>query len=271
VRPLTFKLKIKPPCLVDVAALRPQMLAGKTREAILRVGLSGWNQSFAVGDLFSLSGEDAGHTVLEGLDGSLIRAGAELEAGELTLAGHAGDYAGEAMRGGTLVVRGQAGDFLGSGMRGGTITVSGTAGAFAGSGRAGAMKGMSGGCIIVRGNAGERAGDRMRRGLLLIEGAVGSYCASRMVAGTIVALGGIGASPGYLMRRGTLILADARAQPPPTFNDNGRHELLAIRLLLESLAGYGPAFRRFTKQRQFRRWVGDLAASGRGEILMPTA
>ena len=48
-------------------------------------------------------------------------------------------------------------------------------------------------------------------------------------------------------------------------------ELLAIRLLLESLAGYGPAFRRFAKQRQFQRWVGDLASSGRGEILMPLA
>jgi formylmethanofuran dehydrogenase subunit C len=271
VRPLTFKLRTTPPCLVDAAALRPQTLAGKTREAILRVVLTGWNQSFAVGDLFSVSGEDTARVVLEGLDGSLIRAGAGLEAGELTLSGHAGDYAGEAMRGGALVVRGQAGDYLGAQMRGGTITVSGPAGAFAASGRAGAMQGMNGGCVVIRGNAGERAGDRMRRGLLLIEGAVGSYCAARMLAGTIVALGGAGASPGYLMRRGTLILADARAEPLPTFNDNGRHDLLAIRLLLESLAAYGPAFRRFAKQRQFQRWVGDLACSGQGEILVPTA
>ena len=209
-RPLTFKLKAKPPCLVDAAGLRPQALAGQAREDILRIALPGWNQSFAVGDLFSVSGEDAGRVVLEGADGSLIRVGAGLEGGELTVSGHAGDYAGEAMRGGTLVVDGEAGDYLGAEMRAGTISVSGDAGAFAGSGRAGAMKGMSGGCIVIRGSAGERAGDRMRRGLLLVEGGVGSYCAARMIAGTIVALGHVGTSPGYLMRRGTVLLADSR-------------------------------------------------------------
>lgn len=270
-KPLTFKLKAKPPCLVDAAGLRPQALAGKAREDLLRIALPGWNQSFAVGDLFVVSGDDAGHVVLEEADGSLIRVGAGLEGGELTVSGHAGDYAGEAMRGGTLVVRGQAGDYLGAEMRAGTISVSGTAGAFAGSGRAGAMQGMAGGCIVIRGSAGDRAGDRMRRGLLLIEGGVGSYCAARMLAGTIVALGEVGAQPGYLMRRGTLVLADAGAEPLPTFNDNGRHELLAIRLLLESLSQYGPAFKRFAKQRQFQRWLGDLGCSGRGEILLPTA
>lgn len=268
-KPLTFKLKVQPPCLVDAAALQPQALAGQGREAMLRIMLPGWNQSFAVGDLFSVVGDDAGHVVLEGVDGSLVRVGAGLEGGELTVAGDAGDYAGEAMRGGTLLVRGSAGDYLGAEMRAGTIEVSGNAGAFAGSGRAGAMKGMSGGCIIVRGNAGERTGDRMRRGLLLVEGTTGAYCAARMIAGTIVALGRTGSHPGYLMRRGTVMLADTRFQPLPTFNDNGEHELLAIRLLLESLAQYGPAFRRFAKQRRFRRWVGDLGAGGQGEILLP--
>jgi formylmethanofuran dehydrogenase subunit C len=271
VKPLTLRLKTKPPCLVDAAALRPRALAGKPREDILRIALQGWNQSFAVGDLFTVSGEDAGRVVLEGLDGSLIRVGAELDAGELTVSGHAGDYAGEAMRAGTLIVRGQAGDYLGAEMRGGAITVSGNCGAFAGSGRAGAMKGMSGGSIVVRGSAGDRAGDRMRRGLMLVEGSVGSYCAARMLAGTIVALGHVGLQPGYLMRRGTIVLADARFEPLPTFNDNGRHELLAIRLLLESLAQYGPAFRRLARQRLFARWVGDLGAEGKGEILVAAA
>jgi formylmethanofuran dehydrogenase subunit C len=271
VKPLTLRLKRKPPCLVDAAVLRPRALAGKGREDILRMALQGWNESFAVGDLFTVAGEDAERVVLEELDGSLIRVGAQLDGGELTASGHAGDYAGEAMRGGTLIVRGQAGDYLGAEMRGGTITVSGNCGAFAGSGRAGAMKGMSGGAIVVRGSAGDRAGDRLRRGLLLIEGSTGSYCAARMIAGTIVALGSVGPQPGYLMRRGTMVLADTRFEPLPTFNDNGSHELMAIRLLLESLAQYGPAFRRFGRQRRFARWVGDLAASGKGEILVATA
>ena len=127
-RPLTFKLKAKPPCLVDAAGLRPQALAGQSREEILRITLPGWNESFPVGELFSVSGEDAGHVVLDEVDGSLIRVGAGLEGGELTVAGRAGDYAGEAMRGGTLVVDGEAGDYLGAEMRAGTISVSGAAG-----------------------------------------------------------------------------------------------------------------------------------------------
>ena len=133
------------------------------------------------------------------------------------------------------------------------------------------MKGMSGGCIVIRGAAGDRTADRMRRGLLLVEGTVGSYCAARMIAGTVVALGRAGPHPGHLMRRGTLLLGDARMEPLPTLNDNGVHELLAIRLLLASIAAHGTAFRRFAKQRRFRRWVGDLGADGRGEILVPTA
>lgn len=265
---LTFRLKAAPPCLVDAAGMTPQALAGRTREEILRISLPGWNQTFTVGELFTVSGEDAARVVLEDLDGSLIRVGAGLASGDLTVSGHAGDYAGEGMRGGALSVRGQAGDYLGAEMRGGTITVAGNAGAFAGSGRAGAMTGMRGGCIVVHGDAGDRAGDRMRRGLLLVQGSIGSYCAARMLAGTVVALGRVGSHPGYLMRRGTLVLADRQTETLPTFNDNGRHDLLAIRLLLESLAPYGSPFRRFARQRQFARWLGDLGAEGKGEILI---
>jgi hypothetical protein len=56
--------------------------------------------------------------------------------------------------------------------------------------------------------------------------------------------------------------------PPPTINQKGTHELLAIRLLLASLAGHGPAFRRFGKRTTFDRWLGDLACEGKGEILV---
>lgn len=267
-KPLTFRLRAKPPCRIDASPLVPQALAGKSPAEIAHTPLLGWNESFAVGDLFSVSGQDAERIVLEGLDGSMLRVAAGLSAGEVTVIGHAGEYAGESMRAGALVVRGEAGDYLGAGMRGGIVSVSGNAGAFAGSGRAGEMKGMSGGCIVIRGNAGDRAADRMRRGLLLIEGSAGAYCASRMLAGTLVVLGRVETHTGYLMRRGTLLLADSRAVPLPTFNDNGRQDLLAIRLLLESLARYGQAFRRFARSQVFRRWLGDLAVEGKGEMLV---
>jgi formylmethanofuran dehydrogenase subunit C len=246
--------------------LLPAQLAGKSREDILRLPLAGWNEGFAVADLFVLAGEDASDLVLEGVDGAFLRIGAGLEHGTLTVIGDAGDYAGESMRGGTLKVKGNAGNYLGVGMRGGTLTVSGNAGAFAGSARVGETRGMAGGSLVIRGSAGDRAGDRMRRGLLLIEGDAGSYCASRMLAGTMAVLGRVGPYPGYLMRRGTLLLQDAAAVLSPTFNHNGRHDLLAIRLLLAELAAYGPGFRRFAKRAPFERWLGDLGCEGKGEV-----
>jgi formylmethanofuran dehydrogenase subunit C len=264
---LRLKLRAKPPCLIDASPLVPDALTGKSRAEIDRIQLQGRNQTFALGDLFRVSGANAHELVLDGLDGSLVRVGASMQSGTLTIVGHAGDYAGESLRGGTLTVRGHAGDYLGAGMRAGSIMVSGDAGTFVGSARAGHTKGMTGGTILVRGNAGDRAGDRMRRGLLMIEGNAGRYCASRMLAGTIAVLGQVGTHAGYLMRRGTLILNDAASQPLPTFNLNGQPELLAIRLLVAWLVRRNPAFRPLTQAR-FTRWLGDLGAEGKGEMLI---
>jgi formylmethanofuran dehydrogenase subunit C len=265
--PLKLRLRAKPPCQVDASILVPAALAGKSRDEIARIELQGWNQAFPLGELFKISGEDAQKLTLDGVDGSLVRIGAGMQRGELTVIGHAGDYAGESMRGGTLQIRGTAGDYLGAGMRGGSIAVSGNAGTFVGSARAGYTKGMTGGTIVVHGDAGDRAGDRMRRGLLLIEGNAGDYCASRMLAGTIAVLGPIGTDAGYLMRRGTLILNHAAHETLPTFNLNGQPELLAMRLLLASIARRNPAFRTLARAR-FNRWLGDLGAEGKGEMFV---
>jgi hypothetical protein len=88
-----------------------------------------------------------------------------------------------------------------------------------------------------------------------------------MIAGTIVVLGQAGLA-GYLMRRGPSL---ADAGQPWHLQRQQRARALAIHLLLESLASYGPGFRRFARQRRFRRWVGDLGAGGQGEILLPAA
>lgn len=265
---LTFKCKARPPSAVDVSSLKPSALAGKTRTEIARLALPGWNQTFEVGELFSLRGDDASRVIIDGAEGRFIRAGAELDGGELTIEGEAGDYVGEGMRSGSITVHGNAGAFVGAGMAAGRIEVSGSTGAFAGSGRAGELHGMRGGAIVIRGNAGDRAGDRMRRGVLLVEGDAGDYCASRMLAGTMVVLGHLGILPGYLMRRGTLLLDQPGSVLPPTFNPGGRHDLLAIRLLLESFSSYGRRFKTFARCGPFSRWLGDLGCDGKGEIFV---
>lgn len=266
---LKFVLKHSPPSAVDLSGLRPSLLASKSRKEIAKLTLTGWNEVHRVGDLFSIRGDDAQRIVIDGANERLMRIGADLDGGELTVVGTAGDYLGESMRGGTIVGRGDAGAFVGAGMRGGRIDVTGNAGAFVGSGRAGSLQGMAGGAIVVRGNAGDRAGDRMRRGLLLVEGNAGDYCVSRMLAGTAVVLGRVGVDAGYLMRRGTLVLGRSPHELLPTFNHNGWHDLLAIRLLLDSLAVYGKRFQSFARSRpSLSRWLGDLGCDGKGEILI---
>jgi len=266
---LRLSLRARPPARVDGSALLPEKLQGQTLDAIRRIALPGWNEFHEVGELFEVSGEATDRLQIDQLDGSFDRLGALATAGTLVLRGQAGDLVGEGLRGASIEIEGAAGDYLGCGMRRGRIEVRGNAGHFAGSGRAGELQGMSGGTLLVRGDVGDRAADRMRRGLLLVEGDAGDYLASRMLAGTVVLLGRAAGNAGYLMRRGTVVLDQRPAQMLPTFNANGRQDLLAIQLLLRSLGGEGPRFSRLAARAGgFERWLGDLAASGQGELLV---
>src|SRR6202046_4320766 len=131
-------------------------------------------------------------------------------------------------------------------MKGGTLDVEGDAGERLGGPLSGETIGMSGGILHVRGDAGPRAGDRLRRGFILIEGRAGAYAGSRMIAGTL-AIGGQAADlPGYLMGRGTILLGRGATLFSPSFGDCGEHDLVGV-----------------------RRLAGDLAALGKGEILVP--
>jgi formylmethanofuran dehydrogenase subunit C len=153
-------------------------------------------------------------------------------------------------------------------MKGGTLDIDGSAGERLGGPLSGETVGMSGGILRVRGDAGERAGDRLRRGFILIEGRAGAYAGSRMIAGTLAIGGEAGDLPGYLMGRGTIMLGRGATLLSPTFGDCGEHDLVAARLLADYIAQasakLGGLFRR-----PLRRLAGDLAALGKGEILLP--
>jgi formylmethanofuran dehydrogenase subunit C len=108
----------------------------------------------------------------------------------------------------------------------------------------------------------------MRRGLIAVLNGCGDYAGSRMVAGTIVVTGEIGHMPGYLMRRGSILLDRAPASVSPSFVESGspvivfaalvdRH-LATERILDVPLLGNAP-----------RRYSGDNAVLGKGEILFP--
>lgn len=265
--PLTFTLRAAPRQRVDLSPLTPERLAGKTLAEIAALELSSGNRSLRVGELFEVTGTDPAMLVFQGACEHLDRIGQGMERGTLLVEGNAGAYLGLDLRGGVIEVRGGAGAYAASRMAGGLIHIHGDAGDFLGAALPGEPHGMRGGTVVVRGSAGDRAADRLRRGQVLIEGNAGRYCASRMIAGTVAVLGRVGEGTGSGMRRGTLLLA-APPSLPPTFNESGTFTLNFLPLLIGSWRGLPGAFATLPPSPRVRRYVGDRAAGGLGEILI---
>lgn len=265
---LTFTLKTALQQSVNCSVLTPDNLAGKSTAEIAAMQLSHGKKPLLAGDIFDISGSDTQQICFKNTTDKLDYIGASMMHGSISIEGDAGAYLGAGMKNGNICCTGNAAAFAACGMRGGLLTLQGNAGDFLGAGFEGLRKGMLGGTVIIKGNAGDRVGDQMRRGLILIEGNAGDYCGSRMVAGTIGVRGSTGAYPGFNMRRGTLLLA---AQPllHATMQDCGIHTLPFLRLLFKSFAAYDTAFSKLNGIRA-RRFVGDAAYNGNGEILIVT-
>jgi formylmethanofuran dehydrogenase subunit C len=180
------------------------------------------------------------------------------------------DGIGAGLAGGMLVVEGDAGSYVGQGMRGGSIEIKGRAGPQAGGALPGARRGMTGGEIVVRGSAGPGAGTGLRRGLIAIEGDTAEGTGRAMLAGTIVVFGTVGAEPGLWSKRGSVVALGA-VTPPATY-----------RYACTYRPSYLPVTLGYLKRRYrcpvtpdhlsglYRRYSGDLAELGAGEILVWT-
>jgi formylmethanofuran dehydrogenase subunit C len=263
---LTLSLKHLPQGRLDLAPLLPA-LATAGLDELARLPLVVGNLKLALGELFTIRGDDPHDLVLEGALTRVDGIGAGLQGGRLRVEGDAGAYLGLGMAGGEIHVHGQVGAFAAVAMRKGSIEIEGNAGDYLGGALPGAMKGMSGGQIVVRGNAGARCGDRMRRGAILVAGTVGDYAGSRMLAGTLLALGACGSHAGYGMRRGTLLVRGT-VNIDATFADCGTHRLPILQLLFRSWQKFGGAFEGLASTpHPVHRFLGDRAADGKGEIL----
>ena len=262
-----FRLRGEPERRVDLSALTPRRLAGLDEAAVGRLPLAGGRDPLAVGELFDLFPGEADAVVIEGGSTLFDHVGAGLDGGSLVLEGDAGDFAGRAMTAGRLELRGSAGRLAASGMQGGTVEIAGDAGGLLAGPGPGERTGMDGGTVLLRGSAGPRACDRLRRGLVVIEGDAAEQAASRMVAGTLVVCGRVGASPGTLLRRGTVVLGHA-ALAPDGFLPCGRTPDVFLGLLVASLRPLSSAAAE-AAARAGRRLLGDQAALGLGEMLMP--
>ncbi|HZD90486.1 MAG TPA: formylmethanofuran dehydrogenase subunit C [Pseudolabrys sp.] len=262
---LRFSLRAAPDQRLDLAPLVPHRLAGLSAAEIEHIELHTTRAPLRVGDIFRLSMGDAGTVQLDGHE-RFDRVGSAMINGEIRVEGDVGMQAGRLMRGGRLVIAGNAGPWAGSGLKGGVLDIGGNAGDRLGGPIAGEVAGMRGGILIVRGNAGEFAGDRLRRGTIVIEGDTGNAAGSRMIAGTLVIGGNAGAMAGVLMARGTIVLARGCKAFIPTFTDSGVHDLVATTLMARYLEPHSPDLAKRLRA-PWRRLLGDMAVTGRGEIL----
>lgn len=262
-------LKLRAPLTerIDLTNVVPDALARMTVSDVQRLAVGTGRSTKDIGDLFFVSGTPGERLVIEGGSGRIDGIGAGLKSGTLVVDGDAGAFAGQGMRGGRLEIGGNAGSHLASGLRGGMVVVKGSAGALAGAARTGERFGMAGGTVVVGGDVGERAGDRMRRGTIVIRGRCGAAAGSRMMGGTIVAEGGFGDGPGPLLRRGTLI-GPSVERMLSTFADCGHHDPVILRLINRYLATTLGDGAWTPLPLKVRRFAGDLATIGRGELLL---
>lgn len=261
---LVFRLREPPPERLDLTPLVPARLAGLAPALIERLPIGTSRRGLVVGDVFALSGDDPADIRIEGGSERLDNVGASLGEGRLTVLGDVGQRLGFAMKGGEISVEGSTGPFAASVASGGLIRVAGDTGASAGGAVYGAVHGLHGATLIVGGRAGPRLGDGMKGGLV-VAGAAGDHAGCRMIAGTIVA-GTVGDHAGYGMRRGT-ILVRAHGAILPSFVESGTHRLVILRLLAKSLAALAPGWADLSGA-TVRRYGGDLATLGKGEILI---
>jgi formylmethanofuran dehydrogenase subunit C len=263
---LTLTLRLPPDRSLNLSALTPDRLEGL---ATAQIGALPLRDGLCVADLFDIGAGDTQRLVIRNSSARLTHIGAAMRSGTITVEGDCGDYAGLGLTGGSLDIGGNAGAFAGSGMKAGMIRIGGNAGDYAGGALAGDRQGMRGGLLAIHGNAGDRTGERMRRGLLLVGGNAGAYCGANMLAGTIYVAGNVGTMPGFSLKHGTLLLARRPKHLPVTFQDSGEHSLLFLTLLEKQLQRDRDAFARFLPfSKKVRRYCGDLAWGGTGEILI---
>ena len=257
---------------LDVSCVAPDRLAQLGVKEIERLEI--WPDAGgprALGEFFSVTGERSLTVRVQGNLELVDGLGTAMSEGELIAEGDAGHAVGSSMTGGRLTVHGSAGRDAGLAMRGGVLLVQGSVGSNCGGSSPGASRGMTGGEIIIMGSAGPEAGARMRRGLLFVAGDAGPYAGRTMIAGTVIVGGRTARGAGQWSKRGSIV-ALGGVEPPASYRLAAIYRPLWVSLFLTSLrARYRIPVTDAHVNGRYRRYSGDLAELGKGEILEWTA
>jgi formylmethanofuran dehydrogenase subunit C len=265
---ITLTRKESSPIPVEADSISPDRFIGLGQSEIAALPAFYGRRQVTLGDLFEVDGAGADSIMVSGDLRAVKKIGQGMSMGQIALDGPVGPHTGEFMKGGEILVQGTAGDWLGAHMSGGLIVVQGSAGHFVGGAYSGETRGMRGGTIVVQGDAGREAGARMRRGLLVVWGDTGEFTGSQMLAGSIFVAGRLGRRPGAGMKRGTIVGFGEAPELLPTFRYACTYRPVFMQYYLRQLTEWGHLSENELDAEVFARYVGDLNAGGRGEVLL---
>jgi formylmethanofuran dehydrogenase subunit C len=263
----TFTLKESPNIPLEAEILSPDVLSPLRHEEVAALPVFLGKRQRRLDDLFTIEGDGSDDLAIHGDVGRVKWIGRGMTRGRVTIHGNAGMHLGAYMKGGSIEVHGNASDWIGAEMRGGLIRIHGDAGGQIGAAYRGSLSGMNGGAILVDGSAGIEIGMRMRRGVIAVKGPVRDFAGLQMKGGTLFLLGGAEIRTGAWMVRGTII-----SWKPitllPTFSFGCTYQPTFIRLYARHLDALKFPLPAQTCDGGFRRYSGDAAVPGKGEILV---
>jgi len=264
---ITLTLREQPPVPLEAEALSPDVMAALAHDAIRALPVYLGKRQQRVDDLFEVAGEASDELEIRGDAAKVKWIGRGMTRGRISIVGNAGMHLGAYMKGGTIEVSGNVSDWLGAEMSGGFIRVRGNAGGQVGAAYRGSLSGMQDGTILIGGSAGLEVGMRMKRGTIVVGGLARDFAGLQMKGGTIVLRGGAELRTGAWMVRGTIVsLTPIRLLP--TFSYASTYNPTFLRLYARHLGTLGFAIPHEDREGAYRRYTGDSAVPGKGEILV---
>lgn len=262
---LTLKESLTVP--LEAENLSPDVIATLRHHEIAALPVFLGKRQRRLDDFFTIEGDGSEELEIRGDLGRVKWIGRGMTRGRLAVAGNAGMHLGAYMKGGAIEVRGSASDWIGAEMTGGRIHIHGDAGGQIGAAYRGSLAGMKGGIIVVEGAAGIEIGMRMRRGLIAVKGPVRDFAGLQMKGGTLFLLGGAEIRTGAWMVRGTIVSLKPITLLP-TFSFACTYNPTFLQLYARRLHALGVALPDASHAGGYRRYSGDAAVPGKGEILL---
>lgn len=271
---MKLNLKSSVTARIDATMLTPEYCHSLSEKQLTKKTLPSSQGEIAIGDLFKIEKDSSESLLISGDCEQFDYIGAKLHDNQIKVEGSVGDYAAATMRGGRLEIIGDAGHYTACGMSSGTVIIEGDAGNATGGASIGAVQGMRGGSVLVLGDAGDRTANLMRRGLVVVRGNNGNYAAANMKAGNLVVLKKNGNYCAYGMQRGSILLGNASYAENlgDTFiNQPYNYNMDFLILLYKHMEQLSPTLQNLPRKKLIRRYIGDLAVGGKGEVLVPYA